>query len=368
MLLAMTATSTFAQRPKRAPLPLTISEVVPRGIVTFGTGTTFMNTTVGGLSGITYDAGRDVYYALSDDHSRRNPARYYTIDINISEEGQLVDVTFLDVTFLRAKNGERFAERTLDPEGIELARPGHLYIASEGDADDSPPINPFVNRFSLSGEQNLALPIADKFLPDGNETYGVRFNRAFESLTSTPDMRTLYSATENALIQDGPTPTVAHGSPSRVLQFNQSPRYGPGAEYVYHVSPIPAAPIPHAKLAGNGLVELQTLDNAGTFLAMERSFAVGAGNTIRLFETSKQGATDVSTYDSLAANYIPMSKRQVADLEDLGYRPDNLEGMTFGPGILPGGYRPLIIISDNNFRTYQTTQFILLGVKLETAP
>ena len=63
-----------------------------------------------------------------------------------------------------------------------------------------------------------------------------------------------------------------------------------------------------------------------------------------------------------------MSKRQVADLELLGYKPDNLEGMTFGPGVLRGGYRPLIIVSDNNFRTYQTTQFILLGVKLDAAP
>jgi hypothetical protein len=367
ILLATITSSALAQRARRGPRHLTISEVVPRGIITFGTGTSFMDTKVGGLSGITYDAGRDVYYALSDDRSSKDPARYYTIAINISEEGYLLDVTFLDVTFLRERQGEPFAERSLDPEGIELARPGQLFIASEGDASEFPPIDPYVNRFDLSGKQNLALPIAGRFLPDGKESYGVRFNRAFESLTSTPDMSSLYTATESGLIQDGPKPTLDHGSPARVLRFSQGLRYRQEAEYVYDVSPIPRAPIPLEKLAGNGLVELQALDNAGTFLAMERSFAVGAGNTVRLFETSTQGATDVSAYDSLPPKYEAMSKRLIADLRDLGYKPDNLEGMTFGPGTLPGGYRPLIIVSDNNFRTYQTTQFILLGVKLEAA-
>jgi hypothetical protein len=34
-------------------------------------GVQFTGTTVGGLSGITYDAGRDVYYVISDDRWRR---------------------------------------------------------------------------------------------------------------------------------------------------------------------------------------------------------------------------------------------------------------------------------------------------------
>ena len=41
------------------------------GVVTFPTGNRFKNTEVGGLSGITYDKIKDVYYTLSDDRSQR---------------------------------------------------------------------------------------------------------------------------------------------------------------------------------------------------------------------------------------------------------------------------------------------------------
>ena len=41
------------------------------------TGTTFQGTDVGGLSSITYDAGRGVFYAISDD-PRHSTARYYS--------------------------------------------------------------------------------------------------------------------------------------------------------------------------------------------------------------------------------------------------------------------------------------------------
>jgi len=389
MVLAMSATSTFARPPSRgvtpagSPValkhkhgaaPVTITEIVKRGIVTFDLETYFMDTQVGGLSSITYDARRGVYYALSDDRGNRKdgvPSRYYTVEVNISDgmldEG---DVTFLDVTFLRNKKGKLFEAGTLDPEGIELARPGHLYISSEGDADGTPPIDPFVNRFNPSGKQNRALPIPDKFLPDGSEIYGIRDNLAFESLTSTPNRRYLFTATENALLQDGPPSTLVDKSPSRLLQFSQGRSRGHGPEYVYMVDEIPFDSDPSGGFADNGLVELQALDNAGTFLAMERSFASGVGNTVRLFETSTAGATEVSGIDALdGATYTPMSKRQVADFaDDLGFDPDNLEGMGFGPGELPGGYKPLIVVSDNNFNDSQITQFILLGVKIEPAP
>ena len=45
------------------------------GEARIATGATFEETIVGGLSGITRDADRDVYYAVSDDPSSRSPAR-----------------------------------------------------------------------------------------------------------------------------------------------------------------------------------------------------------------------------------------------------------------------------------------------------
>jgi 3-phytase/alkaline phosphatase D len=327
----------------------------------------FADTEVGGLSGITYDSNRGVYYALSDDRSQTNPARYYTVAIDLSD-GSLDrgDVTFLDVTFLRDKNGATFPPGSLDPEGITLARSGQLFISSEGDANASPPIDPFVNRFNPAGKQNRALTVPHKFLPDGSETFGVRDNLAFESLTSTPDGKVLYTATENALHQDGPRTTLTDASPSRVLEFDLNSK-SPEREFVYIVNPIPKPPVPSGAFADNGLVELQTLDNSGTFLAMERSFAIGVGNTVVLYEISTQGATDVSGMAALTSGpFTPVTKRFVADFEqDLGLDPDNLEGMTFGP-TLPDGRVLLIVVSDNNFNPFQTTQFIALAVELET--
>jgi hypothetical protein len=100
---------------------------------------------------------------------------------------------------------------------------------------------------------------------------------------------------------------------------------------------------------------------------MERSFAVGVGNTVVLFETTTRGATDVSDFEALNQPYDPMPKTFLADLEqDLGVVPDNVEGMIFGPA-LPDGRITLILVSDNNFNPSQTTQFIALAVELMPA-
>lgn len=345
---------------------VSVGDVESLGVVTFGTGTVFADTEVGGLSGITYDAQRGVYYALSDDRSQIDPARFYTVAIDMSD-GFLDagDVQFVDVTFLTDHNGDLFEPRSIDPESIELVRRGQLYISTEGDSDSDPVIDPVVARFNARGKLNRALPVPNKFLPDGTETFGIRDNLAFESLTVSPDRRYLYTATENALVQDGLPSTLTNQSPSRFLQFRVAGSRAVG-EFVYFVDQIPVPPVPPDSFADHGLVDIQALDNAGTFLTMERSFAVGVGNTILLFEASTRRATDVSGWDSIMGHsYEPMSKELVANFKvDLGVTPDNVEGMTFGPK-LPDGRQVLIVVSDNNFNPSQTTQFIALAVELD---
>ena len=217
---------------------------------------------------------------------------------------------------------------------------------------------------------DISLPTPEKFSPDLLALSGIRPNRAFESLTLTPDRQFLYVAAESALRQDGSKPSPHKVSPSRLVEYNLDSLL-PGAEYIYEVSHLPKTPIPILStiFGENGLVELQALDNAGTFLALERSYALGAGHTIRLFETSIESATDVSFIEDLdavpAPEIISMSKKLLVDFEeDLNYDPDNIEGMTFGPP-LSDGYHSLILVSDNNFSPLQSTQFILLGVKIE---
>jgi len=332
------------------------------GTVNFPTGYMFAGTQVGGLSSITYDASRGVFYALSDDQSVINPARYYTLSIDLAD-GQLDpgDISFLDVTTLLDESGLPYAPASFDPEGLVLARPGFLFLSSEGITNRA--INPFVNRYNLDGEFTKAAPVPDRFLPSGG-IQGVRQNYAFESLNVSPDRRFLYTATEGALVQDGPAANIGVSSNARILQYDMR-KLRPGSEYVYVVDPVADVPVPPTAFRVNGLVELLPLDNLGTMLAMERSFSVGVGNTVHLFQIRTQGATDVSGNFALPASFVPVSKQFILDVQDdLGIVPDNLEGMAFGPP-LPDGRLPLIIVSDNNFDPAAVTQFIVLAVTLE---
>lgn len=373
MLPAVTGFSVQTVTAKAKDNQVTIASYELIGTANIATGTQFAGTEIGGLSSITYDPNRGVYYAISDDQGRpMNPVRYYTLAIDVSD-GQLDpgDITFLDVTTILDPSGMPYAPGSLDPEGLVLTHEGSLYFTSEGFAARNPPVDPFINRMNLNGHQTRALTIPDKFLPDVAHTQGVRSNLAFESLNVTPDQRYLFTASEGALAQDGPAANLGQESFARILQYRLSSGQ-PGKEYVYVVNPVAETPVPPEQFRVNGLVELLPLDNVGTMLALERSFSVGAeggGNTIWLYEIQTQGATNVSGKFSLLNEvFTPVTKRLILNVEeDLGIEPDNIEGMAFGPA-LPDGRLPLILISDNNFAANQTTQFIVLAVELESVP
>ena len=82
------------------------------GQAIFPTATTFQGTTVGGLSSITYDKKRGVFYSLSDDQGQLQPARFYTLKVNLSD-GHLDngDVEFTGVTTLLAPDGNPYPVR-----------------------------------------------------------------------------------------------------------------------------------------------------------------------------------------------------------------------------------------------------------------
>src|SRR4051812_9197822 len=56
-------------------------------------------TTVGGLSGLTYDARRGVYYIICDDRGDLGPARFYPARISLGLDG-VRDVQFVGTTIL----------------------------------------------------------------------------------------------------------------------------------------------------------------------------------------------------------------------------------------------------------------------------
>ncbi|MEM7592979.1 MAG: phytase, partial [Cyanobacteria bacterium P01_A01_bin.83] len=342
------------------------------GEVSFETGFTFDETEVGGLSGLTFDQANNIFYAISDDQSSINDARYYDVAINLSDgsldEG---DVEFKEVTTLLNAAGDPFATGSLDTESIFLTDDETLFISSEGDSDNL--IDPFINEFTLDGQVFNELTIPEIFLPTADQTSGVQDNLAFESLTITPDGKQLFTATESALFQDGEIATLESGSPVRIVQYDLETEEAVG-EFLYEIDPIPVAPDPVDGFADNGLVELLALDNEGTLLALERSFAEGVGNNIRLYETSIKGATDISGVDSLldeegeAIEVDAIAEKElILDFSDLGITLDNSEAVSFGE-VLPDGRQSLIVTSDNNFSDSQITQFLAFAIDTETTP
>ena len=371
LLLVSTAVVTLAKDDGGAQ---TVVDVEFLGEVIVPTGTDFDGTEIGGLSSITFDAGRGVYYALSDDQGNRptgDPVRYYTVAIDLTD-GMLDDgdVEFADVTQLFEVRKTPFAPGGLDPEGFVLGREGFLFMSSEGNIISNPIIDPFIKRYNHNGRVTATLPIPDKYIPNGVDK-GVRFNLSFESLNLTPDGRSLVTAGEGALFQDGPASTFTNSSFARILVYDLSKRT-PISEYGYEVAPWAE---PSAIFGVNGIVEVLPIDNVGTMLVMERSFSVGGvlgggtGNVVVINEVSTQGATDVLDIDALydggsPISFTPVSQRQVFAFDDLDIPIDNIEGMTFGPS-LPDGRQTLVIVSDNNFSSGQFTQFVLLALDID---
>jgi hypothetical protein len=333
-----------------------------RGEVIVPTGVTFAGTVVGGLSSITYDARRGVYYALSDDQSVLNPARFYTLRIDVSD-GFLDagDVQIVGVTTLLAPNGQPYPPSSFDPEGLTLAKNGELIVTSEGIASTG--IAPWIRRYALDGTYLGDLPVPGAFAPVP-PTSGVRQNLAFEAAAVSPDGRHLFVGMEGALAQDGPAATLDTGSASRILRYNLQTRRLE-RQFVYLTDPVAEPAVPPTQFTVNGLVELLPF-NTQFMLSMERSFSVGApdtGNTIRIYSVAFPGADDVNGLDSiLGLDVRAVEKTLLLDLDVLGIPLDNVEGMVVGP-TLPDGSRSLILVSDNNFAASQFTQFLMFAIR-----
>ncbi|MEH2139535.1 esterase-like activity of phytase family protein [Nostoc sp.] len=343
-----------------------ISSIDFIGEATMPKGLILKKTEVGGLSGISYDAKKNLYYAISDDRGQKAAARFYTLKIDLSKgylrKGGVIAV---NITTLLNEKGQTFRPGETDTEGIALTNKSTVFISSEGDVAKL--INPFIKEFSLSsGKEITTFTIPNKFLPDKSGKQGIRNNLAFESLTITPDKNHLFTATENALIQDGIAAKPHIGSPCHILQYNLLNNQ-PEKEFLYQTEAV----APFLDLTGkfaSGLPDLLALDNQGHFLSLERSFT-GLGFAISLFQVSLEGSDDIHNIDSLLAvdskNIKPVHKKLLLDLRSLDVLLDNIEGLTLGPK-LPDGQQSLILVSDNNFNSLQRTQILAFKMKIET--
>jgi hypothetical protein len=369
------------------------AELRPESVAYLGqqiveTGYSFQWTAVGGLSSIDFDPATNRYLAISDDRSEKNPARFYELALDLrkfrrSSNPGRDGVRFTAVTTILDPQGLPYGPQRVDPEGLRLdAARQQIYWTNEGRRKSGDFQAPGVRRMNRDGSDAGAFAVPERYTPRGSASgrepndRGVYDNLAFESLSLSRDGKTLWTATENALAQDDRPSTYDRASKARLLSFDIASRQ-PGAEYVYEVSPPSVRPL--SEDAMNGLADFIAIGER-QFITIERSFAKGAqtpgvsavtgkptGNSIRLFLADAREATDVSSLDSIDGRDIRLVKKQLLlDLSVLHNDDgselalDNIEGITLGP--LLEGKQTLILVSDNNFRCDQFTQFIALTI------
>ena len=345
---------------------------------TFGKGNEKM--TVGGISGIDYDAENDIYYLLSDDLFDENGRlRFYTTKLEYTQQS-FENIEIISQNFLKQANGEYYPKKEegakiADPESICFSdKTKTLFWASEGDRERN--ILPFIAEMDTNGNQirKIELP---SHLTDTTKDKGWYHNAAIEAVALYKDEEEICFLTETPLQQDGEKIHSTEGVfPIRWMFVDRETSIFE-KEIVYLAEAVAKEPIPKTAFGLNGIVEIvewktekSTDSESQIFLALERSYSEGherEANTVKLFWVETEGTTDTKNIVSLKnmipnKDYIPAKKTLIADFYPLGLEyVDNIEGMSFGK-TLENGNKTLVFVSDNNFRSEQKTQLLVFEV------
>ncbi|WNZ11293.1 esterase-like activity of phytase family protein [Streptomyces sp. 11x1] len=302
--------------------------------------TTYAGTFVGNLSGLAVD--RDGSLLAVSDRSA-----LFTLDRRtLAPEGVLPLATQSDAA--------------LDSEAVAVDRDGTLLVASETE--------PTVRRYDRRGRILGSLPVPDELAvaPAGRAVA----NQTFEGLTLLPGGRTLLASMEGTLT----------GDTAGVVRLQTWQRHGGAAEFRL------SAQYGYRVDAGLGVVEVAGLPG-GRLLVLERGFTAGVGNTVRLYAADTRRAIDLrrTTATGRTSSTLRVTdtdgvrlvrKTLLADLVDcpsLGATAkqpqpnpllDNIEGMTVTGAARPGGRLEVLLVSDDNQNTVQTTRFYSLSLSL----
>ncbi len=358
------AKSMRLERPSIGTLRLLDTCTVPYNMLYHG-------TVIGGLSGIDYVPGKNIYYLICDDPSAMSPARFYTAQVEISNDG-IDSVVFVDVTTLLNPAGQPYPDIRKDrvhSADVEALRydPVHdeLVRSSEGQRVKKDTIQlqqPDIVMMERDGhfKDSMRLPPNVHVY---NEDRGVRHNMVFEGVTFLDNYREMMVSVEDALYEDGHSAGTGDSTAwARILRFNREKKK-PIAQYAYHLDAVPYAPVPAGAFKVNGISDILYIGN-DQLLVLERAWSTGRGpSDVRLYLADFKKATDISNNSSLVVNPAknPITKKLVLDLNTLGIYIDNIEGLTFGPD-LPNGHRTIVMVSDNNFMEKSETQFLLFEV------
>ncbi len=317
-------------------------------------------TTVEGLSGLTRIGDTNRYLSICD-VTDGTPARFYELEIDLSD-GSLDngDVEVVSVEFLKDENGP-LVPGTYDLEGIALD-PGNITLlyASEGVGGNSSGYAPYIKRNSRLGQYINDIEIDLDKLDQTDDDGGVYGSGGFESLVYSKDFKTLWTAPESALQQDGSKPTSEYGALVRLMKFDSSDVLNPHqvAEYVYHLSKKNGSIVNPGDFGTGGdrsMVDLLPI-NDHSLLVLEREWIGGEARTntrpIALYKINTRKADNVMDVEVLTGQERPVRKELVLDFDELGQaglvdRIGSFEAMIFGPD-LEDGRKTLIFVEDND--------------------
>ena len=305
-----------------------------------------------GLSGVAW-LGDDRYVAVMD-----NSEHLLVFRLSLTQTGKPLGVEDLRIV----KLSQRHDYEDVVPCPAAVARGMQQ---DRGDADgergnESEPCvlvceedTPAVRLFSLvDGRMLGALPLPENLLTR-------RPNRGLESLAIEPSGRSVWTANEEALANDGPPAAVGGGTVVRLTRLPLAPAEQPlpfdrlrsrreqpaaAVQVAYRVDP----PHPFLRVfAGqplSGLAALVALGN-GRLLTLERSGAPGLPPfASRIYLVDTGNAVDVSAVErDLAARKEAVVEKRLLWSDSLGI---NLEGLCLGP-LLADGNRSLVAIADN---------------------
>jgi hypothetical protein len=354
------ATTTVTQT-VTATADITVSSLRLIGSQVIPSRTDFASTTVGGLSGIDYDATNKRFVLVSDDRTTTDsatPPRMYTADLTF-DASSFSAVKFLSTFKMKQPSGADYAKvpdaLVADPEAVRIDPVNGNYLwASEGDrtltATPTRVINPFIREIKPDGTHVREYILPSMFNMAATET-GPRGNAVFEGMAFTPDKSKAVVIMEGPLFQDGLSPSLTTKSVARITVFDRTSGAA-SAQFAYPVESVQVAPTPTGSFTVNGATEILALSNT-RFLVLERSFSVGVvGNQVRLYEIDTAPATNVLAVPALVgASYTAVTKKLVLNFDTIKAvvgNIANLEGMTFGPK-LANGRNSLVVVADDNF-------------------
>ncbi|MBC6415958.1 MAG: esterase-like activity of phytase family protein [Bdellovibrionales bacterium] len=300
----------------------------------------FKGLLVGGLSGLAYDERTNVFYVLSD--AKKN-YRLYKLALRITPEYHF---KILDQILLKDSKGNPLS-RNMDPEDLVFYDENTVFITSEGQQifKEHEPTSLFT--FSLpSFSLKSVFPVAEMFWPKGEKkqkgNIGSQENKGFESLTLDRASKSLWTSTEKALFQDLKTERQVVLRLSEFDIKNQKLI----SQYLY--------PLEDQKTGLTAMIFLKEK----SFLTLERKFDVPF-LSVELFFTDCNLSNDVKNQITLEKKNRFCSKKKIWSSSELDFLVGNLEGMSL---VEHSGKKILILVSDNNFKSFQKTHFLFFEI------